>query len=56
MEAQIILKMLEKSQRNKNIYKAYEPPFESLKQKSRKNYYISRLEKYQNYKKKSRRL
>ena len=39
--------------RNENIYKAYKSLFESLKKKSKKNYYTRRLEHYQNDIKKS---
>ena len=39
--------------RNESIYKAYKSLFESLKKKSKKNYYTRRLENYQNDIKKS---
>ena len=39
--------------RNESIYEAYESLFESLKKKSKKNYYTRRPEKYQNDIKKS---
>ena len=42
-----------RSPRNENIYKAYKSLFESLKKKSKKNYYTRRLEKYQTDIKKS---
>ena len=42
-----------RSPRNENIYKAYKSLFESLKKKSKKNYYTRRLENYQNDIKKS---
>ena len=45
--------MKKRSPRNKNIYKAYKSLFESLKKKSKKNYYTRRLENYQNDMKKS---
>ena len=38
---------------NESIYKAYKSLFESLKKKSKKNYYTRRLENYQNDIKKS---
>ena len=37
-----------RSPRNENIYKAYKSLFESLKKKSKRNYYTRRLENYQN--------
>ena len=42
-----------RSPRNENIYKAYKSLFESLKKKSKKNYYTRRLKNYQNDIKKS---
>ena len=42
-----------RSPRNENIYKAYKSLFESLKKKSKKNYYTRRLENYQKDIKKS---
>ena len=42
-----------RSPRNENIHKAYESLFESLKKKSKRNYYTRRLENYQNGIKKS---
>ena len=46
-------KFVKKSPRNENIYKAYKSLFESLKKKSKKNYYTRRLENYQKDIKKS---
>ena len=40
--------MKKRSPRNENIYKAYKSLFESLKKKSKRNYYTRRLENYQN--------
>ena len=37
-----------RTSRNESIYKAYKSLFESLKKKSKKNYYTRRLENYQN--------
>ena len=45
--------MKKRSLRNESIYKAYKSLFESLKKKSKKNYYTKRLENYQNDIKKS---
>ena len=45
--------MKKRSPRNENIYQAYQPLFESLNKKSKKNYYTRRLENYQNDIKKS---
>ena len=45
--------MKKRSPRYENIYKAYKSLFESLKEKSKKNYYTKRLEIYQNDIKKS---
>ena len=45
--------MKKRSPRNENIYKAYKSLFESLKKKSKKNYYTRCLENYQNDIKKS---
>ena len=42
-----------RTSRNESIYKAYKSLFESLKKKSKKNYYTRRLENYQNDIKKS---
>ena len=42
-----------RTSRNESIYKSYKSLFESLKKKSKKNYYTRRLENYQNDIKKS---
>ena len=42
-----------RTSRNESIYKAHKSLFESLKKKSKKNYYTRRLENYQNDIKKS---
>ena len=38
--------MIKRNPRNDTIYKAYKSLFESLKKKSQKDYYTSRLENY----------
>ena len=43
--------MKKRTSRNERIYKAYKSRFESIKKKSKKNYYTRRLENYQNIKK-----
>ena len=45
--------MKKRTSRNESIYKTYKYLFESLKKKSKKNYYTRRLENYQNDIKKS---
>ena len=45
--------MKKRTSQNESIYKVYKSLFESLKKKSKKNYYTRRLENYQNDIKKS---